>query len=102
MRGISPVNERFPVTKLVNKYAESYIYKEEENNQLKKTIKDLRTTLKYSKEMIDVLTSDLKLDEKLSIFYERSNSEINFMNKKIEELNNEVALWRDKVSQNYN
>lgn len=98
MRGISPVNERFPVTKLVNKYAESYIYKEEENNQLKKTIKDLRITLKYSKEMIDVLTSDLKLDEKLSIIYERSNSEINFMNKKIEELNNEVALWRDKVS----
>lgn len=99
MRGVSPMNkDKNQVTKLINKYAESYIYKEEENNQLKKTIKDLKVTLKYHKDMLNTLMSDMNLDDKMKLVMNQKKEESEYMTQKIDSLNKEVKEWRDKVS----
>ena len=96
-RGFSPIHEKFGA-KLINKYAESYYMKEDENNQLKKTLKDLKTTLKFNKDMIITLTSNLDVDSKVKKTLENNKQEIAFLNSKIDSLNKEIIKYREKVS----
>ena len=98
MRSKTPVNNKtFHASKLINKYAESYLNKEEENSHLKSIILDLKTTLKCNKDIITTLTSNLNHDEKTKFLLDSYSKEVVLLNNKVESFTVEIQNLKEKL-----
>ena len=65
--------------KLINKYADRYKSLEEENNNLKREIKDLSQTLRINKEIIQKFMQNYSIDDKSQFMIEQQKKELSLL-----------------------
>ena len=95
--------------KLINKYADRYKSLEEENNNLKKEIKDLSQTLLINKEIIQKFIQNSSIDDKSQFMIEQQKKELSLLietkenlqksNKEYQFRNNQLNCIKESLQQ---
>ena len=95
--------------KLINKYADRYKSLEEENNNLKREIKDLSQTLRINKEIIQKFMQNYSIDDKSQFMIEQQKKELSLLietkenlqksNKEYQFRNNQLNCIKESLQQ---
>ena len=87
--------------KLINKYADRYKSLEEENNNLKKEIKDLSQTLLINKEIIQKFIQNSSIDDKSQFMIEQQKKELSLLieTKENQNRNNQLNCIKESLQQ---
>ena len=95
--------------KLINKYADRYKSLEEENNNLKREIKDLSQTLLINKEIIQKFIQNSSIDDKSQFMIEQQKKELSLLietkenlqknNKEYQNRNNQLNCIKESLQQ---
>lgn len=95
--------------KLINKYADRYKSLEEENNNLKREIKDLSQTLRINKEIIQKFMQNSSIDDKSQFMIEQQKKELSLLietkenlqksNKEYQFRNNQLNCIKESLQQ---
>ena len=95
--------------KLINKYADRYKSLEEENNNLKREIKDLSQTLLINKEIIQKFIQNSSIDDKSQFMIEQQKKELSILietkenlqknNKEYQKRNNQLNCIKESLQQ---
>ena len=85
--------------KLINKYADRYKSLEEENNNLKKEIKDLSQTLLINKEIIQKFIQNSSIDDKSQFMIEQQKKELSLLieTKENQNRNNQLNCIKESL-----
>ncbi len=94
---------------LINKYADRYKSLEEENNNLKREIKDLSQTLLINKEIIQKFIQNSSIDDKSQFMIEQQKKELSLLietkenlqknNKEYQNRNNQLNCIKESLQQ---
>ena len=96
-------NEKKTAIKILNKYADSYNNLIEENKSLQAEIKDLRTNIKFNKDLLNELISSMGKNQKNNknsnnnSIYVKMTQEVNELYIQNEKLSKERNMLRDKL-----
>lgn len=87
--------------KLINKYVDRYKSLEEENNNLKREIKDLSQTLLINKEIIQKFIQNSSIDDKSQFMIEQQKKELSLLieTKENQNRNNQLNCIKESLQQ---